>query len=271
MRVPRPAARITAASGSSLKSLRGTRIIGGGVCGSLLAAALLLLTGCSVTGGGSAGPRPASDATIVHTPTPASAAATVTAVWVLAPVGLRVHGDHSVSAQTLFTAARGIQLDVLGTATDTDGAWLRVRSHEGTTEGWVKDDPDLVTRRAMTFYSDSANGWSMLYPSDWQAQPGNPTNLSGAGMKLTVQFAADPNSLLPMPGSPGHAVRDEGPIEAYGVTVFFTVYALDKGGFEYDARVRVSPTKVYGFQMTDPSRAADTTLFRQMLDSTVLS
>lgn len=264
---------MTAASGSSsLKRLSGRGIIGARFSGSLLAASLLLASACGLGGGPSANsPGRASDTTILHTPTPSASAAAPASVWVLTPVGLRVHSDHSTSAQTLTTAARGVQLDVLGTATDSDGAWLKVQGHNGTTQGWVKDDPDLVTRRAMTFYSDSADGWSMLYPSDWQAQVGNPATLTGGGQKLTVQFGSDPNALLPIPGGGGHAVRDEGPVEAYGVTVFFTVYALDKGGFEYDARVRVSASRVYGFQMTDPSPSADTTLFRQMLDSTVLS
>jgi Bacterial SH3 domain len=258
---------MTAASGSSLKRLRGR-----GIIGALLGASLLLASGCSV-GGGAAGKPPgrASDATIVRTPTPTASTAAPAAVWVLTPVGLRIHSDHDTGSQTLTTAARGVQLDVLGAATAGDGAWLRVRGHQGTTEGWVRDDPDLVTRRAMTFYSDSANGWSMLFPADWQAQTGNPATFTGGSQKLTVQFAADSASLLPVPGGPGHAVRDEGPVEAYGVTVFFTVYQLDKGGFEYDVHVRVSPSKVYGFQMADAASAADTSLFRQMLDSTVLS
>ncbi len=192
-------------------------------------------------------------------------------MWVLAPVGLRVHTDHATTSQTLAMASRGTQLDVLGSSTASDGAWLRVRGHEGATEGWVKDDPDLVTRRAMQFYSASVDGWSMLYPAGWQAQPGNPATLSGDGLKLTVQFASDPAALLAMPGSPGHAVRDEGPVEAYGVTVFLTVFALDSGGFEYAVRVRVSPNKVYQFRMADPGKTADTLLFRQMLDSSVLS
>lgn len=188
----------------------------------------------------------------------------------LTPVGLRVHADHSTTSTTLTTAARGVQLDVLGAATDSDGPWLRVRGHEGSTEGWVKDDPDLLTRREMTFFSASVDGWSMLYPAGWQAQAGNPATFTGDGLKLTVQFGSDPNALLAIPGAPGHPLRDEGPVEAYGVTVYYTIYQLDKGGFEYDVRVRVSPSKVYGFQMTDPATKADATLFRQMLDSTVL-
>jgi hypothetical protein len=254
---------MTAASGSSLKRLRGRGIISG-----VFTATLLLLAGCS---SGSPPSGRASDATVLHTPTPTATPALATAVWVLAPVGLRVHTDHATTSQTLVTASRGAQLDVIGAATDTDGAWLRVRGHESGTEGWVKDDPDLVTRRSMQFYSASVDGWSMLYPSGWQSQPGNPTTLSGDGLKLTVQFASDPATLLAIPGSSGHAVRDEGPVEAYGVTVFFTVFALDGGAFEYAVRVRVSPSKVYQFRMTDPGKTADTLLFRQMLDSTVLS
>ncbi len=263
MRVPRPAARMTAASGSSLNRPSGTRIIGG-----LLAASLLLLAGC--TSATHTGGR-ASDANILNTPAPTPTSTAPAAVWVLTPVGLRLHSDHATTAQTVATAARGTQLDVLGAGSGADGAWLRVRGHEGTAEGWVKDDPDLVTRTQMQFYSASVDGWSMLYPAAWQAQPGNPAVLTGSGQKLTVQFAGDPGGLLAAPATAGHPVRDEGPVEAYGVTVFFTVYALDKGGFEYDARVRVSPSKVYGFQMTDAGPAASTVLFRQMLDSTVLA
>lgn len=254
---------MTAASGSSLKRLRGR-----GIISAAFTASVLLVAGCT---GGSPPSGRASDATILHTPNPTPTPALATSVWVLAPVGLRVHADHATTSQTLAMAARGTQLDVLGAATGSDGAWLHVHGHDGATDGWVKDDPDLVTRRPMQFYSASVDGWSMLYPAAWQSQPGNPATLTGDGIKLTVQFASDPATLLPMPGSAGHPVRDEGPVEAYGVTVFFTVFALDAGGFEYSVRVRVSPNKVYQFRMTDPGKTADTLLFRQMLDSSVLS
>lgn len=225
----------------------------------------LLLAGCSFGERGST-PQASGPAVIVTVRSTASSTPPAASAWVLAPVGLNLRAEPSATSARLATIGRGVQLDVLG----AQAGWLRVRPHDRATEGWVVDDPTLVSRRAMTVYSASVEGWSILYPATWKVQPGSPTTFSGDGATLTVQFASDPKDLAGQPGSPGTAVRDEGPLEVYGITTFLTVYRLDAGGWEYDDRARISPSRVVQFRYRDPSSQADTTLFKQLLSSVAL-
>ena len=225
-----------------------------------------LLAGCGL-GGGQAS-HTATSATIVLTPTPSATPALSSAVWVLSPVGLNMRAEPSASSTRIATLARGVQLDVLGSTTSSGQAWLHVRGHGGSgADGWVLDDPDLVIHRAVNLHFDSAAGWSMLFPADWQLQTGTPTAFSGQGQTLQVWGSPQTQGLPDSPGSPGKELRDEGPVVVHSTTTFLTVYQLDAGGFEFDDRVKVADNRYFQFRFRQAGPTPDTSLFKQLLAS----
>ncbi len=259
---------MTAASGWSLKRARSERIIRIAPLAALVA---LGLAACSLGGGGGTGQHTASSATVVLTPTPLPSAEAAT-VWVLTPVGLNLRAAPTATSDRLAILARGAQLDVLGSQSAGGQAWLHVRGHNGGgIDGWVLDDPALVIHRAVNLHFDSVNGWSMLFPADWQLTTGTPTAFGSGGQLLQVWWAADVKTLPTPPASPGKEVRDEGPVDVYGRTTFLTVYRLDAGGFEYDDTFKVSdnPARAFEFRFRDPGAAGDTSLFKQLLTGVV--
>ena len=240
----------------------GSRIIRFALLGALLA---VPLAGCAL-GGGSAS-HTATSATIVLTPTP-SATPAATSAWVLSPVGLNMRAEPSATSARIATLARGVQLDVLGSTMASGQSWLHVRGHDGGgADGWVLDDPDLVIHRAVNLHFDSAAGWSMLFPADWQLKIGPPAEFDGQGQTLQVWSSAQVQGLPDSPASPGKELRDEGPVVVYSTTTFLTVYQLDAGGFEFDDRVKVADNRYFQFRFRQAGPTADTSLFKQLLAS----
>ncbi|HEX6548180.1 MAG TPA: SH3 domain-containing protein [Candidatus Dormibacteraeota bacterium] len=216
----------------------------------------------------------ASGATIiVKTPVPTPSASGSGSVWVLAPVGLNLRAQPSATSARVATAARGIQLDVLGSQSSGGQNWLRIRAHDAGTEGWVLDQPDLVIHRAVSAHFDSGGGWSILFPADWTLNAGTPTTFVGSGQTLLVQAAPQASALPTSPGAAGKDLRDEGPVDVYGATTFLTVYQLNAGGFEYDDVAKFgdpanpSSQRAILFRFHDSASAPDTALFKQLLAS----
>lgn len=239
--------------------------------GALLAAAMV--AGCSLGGGGSAAHTASTSRTIVLTPTPTSSGGLPASVWVLTPVGLNMRAAPTATAERLAIVARGAQLDVLGSQSSGGQTWLHVRGHNSSgSDGWILDEPTLVIHRAVNPHFDSVNGWSLLFPAEWQLGTGTPTQFSGTGQLLQVWWGTDAKSLPAAPGSPGKEVRDEGPVDVDGRTTFLTVYQLDSGGYEYDDLVKVAdnPVRVFEFRFRDSS-GGDTSLFKQLLAGVVFT
>lgn len=208
------------------------------------------------------------------TPTPSASGAQGGSAWVLTPVGLNLRAAPTATAERLAILARGAQLDVLGSQSSGGQAWLHVRGHNGSgTDGWVLDDPTLVIHRAVNPHFDSVNGWSILFPAEWQLTTGSPTQFAGTGQLLQVWWSNDAKTLPTPPGSPGKEQRDEGPVDVDGRTTFLTVYQLDSGGFEYDDLVHVSdnPTRVFEFRFREAGPTGDTSLFKQLLAGVVFT
>ncbi len=262
---------MTAASGWSLNRAGGSRIIRFASLAALLAAAMV--AGCTLGGGGSAAHTASTSRTVVLTPTPAPSGPSGS-VWVLTPVGLNMRAAPTATAERLAILARGAQLDVLGSQSSGGQSWLHVRGHNASgSDGWDLDDPTLVIHRAVNPHFDSVNGWSILFPAEWQLGTGTPTQFSGSGQLLQVWWSGDPKTLPAPPGTAGKEVRDEGPVDVDGRTTFLTVYQLDSGGYEYDDLVKVSdnPTRAFEFRFRDAGGSGDTSLFKQLLAGVVFT
>lgn len=243
---------------------------------SLVAGLLLSLAAC---GGGSGSRPPASSS---RQPSPAlSAAATASssapkAVWVLTPLGLNVHSDASTSAPVVTVAAESAELDVSETRTAGDQTWLHVKTSGGS-EGWILNDPTLVTATPVYAHIDTTLGYRILFPQTWTVTAGNPTAIASPpadpeGATLTIQEAPDPSKLSQTPTSAGKELRTESPIEVYGKTTFMTVYQLDKGGFEFAVKVQWAADRSYLFDYRQTARAQpDTALFKQLLISVAIA
>jgi Bacterial SH3 domain len=233
---------------------------------------LLLGAGCTINPTSSGGA--ASSGRIVVTEVPKSGVSN-NAVWVVSPVGLNIHSSADVNAARVTTVAQGVRLDITEKSTVGPDTWLHVKSEGGNAEGWVVDRPDLVIHRQVSQHVEPS-GWSILFPSEWSPVSGNPATFTGSsgptGGSMLVQTADDPAKLMATPVSPGHELRQESPIEVYGRTTYLTVFKLDAGGFEFDARVQFPKTKVaYLFNFKQPTGTdADTSLFKQLLASAIV-
>jgi hypothetical protein len=265
---------MTAASGCSLlKGSRGPRIIGVAIRILGLAGVAALLLACS---SGKQGNTASGATVIVKTPPPSASPSGGGSVWVLAPVGLNLRSEPSASSARVATAARGVQLDVLGSQASGGQTWLHVRSHEAGTEGWVLDQPDLLIHRAVNLHFDSTDGWSILFPAEWTLSAGNPATFTGTGESLLVQVAPQAAGLPASPGAAGRDLRDEGPVDVYGATTFLTVYELNGGGFEYDDVAKFAggtnqpAARAILFRFHESAAGADTSLFKQLLASVVV-
>jgi hypothetical protein len=196
-------------------------------------------------------------------------------VWVLTPLGLNVRQDADLQAPRMATLAQGADLDVVESSKAGGQTWLHIRSQSGRIDGWVLDSPQLVIHRAVAQHLNT--GWSILFPEKWNFKEGNPATFTSPpsdpdGGLLTIQTADDTTKLLSTPLTSGKEVRSEAPIEVYGKTTFITIYQLDSGGFEFATVVKSDSKKTFLFDFKQSARAeADTTLFRQLLESVILT
>jgi hypothetical protein len=200
-----------------------------------------------------------------------------TAVYVLAPLGLNIHSAPDSSAPKITTIGQSARLDVTETNKVGSEIWLHVTSQSGQFAGWVLDRPDLVTHQRVSLHVESGAGWSILFPADWSPTSGNPATFTGApgdtlGSSMLIQTAPDPAQLLATPTTAGKELRQESPIEVYGLTTFLTIYRLDSGGYEYDVKAQFPKSKVaylFDYKQTR-AKDANTTMFKQLLDSVIV-
>ncbi len=199
-------------------------------------------------------------------------------VWVLTPLGLNVRADASTSAAKLATVAQGAELSVKDSRMVDSETWLSVHSATAGVDGWVLDRADLVIHLAVSLHIDAALGYSLVFPKTWDLKEGNPTVVTGPptdpdGGQLLVQEAKDPSQLQSVPTTPGRELRQEGPLEVYGVTTFATIYKLDTGGFEFATQVRwtgsppgsVTPRAYLLLYRQSARSEPDTSLYKQLL------
>jgi len=277
MRVPRPAARMTAESGVSLKRVpRGVNgIIRGSVSRFGAGALALLLAGCLSPG--SSHPAPAASTPRTSGGATPSAAPTLqsASVWVLNPVGVNIRAQPDTAAQRVTTLTQGAKLDVQEQRQVAGATWLHVKSASGQIDGWVLDRADLVIHFDVSQHFEGA-GWSILFPTAWTLQTGNPTTFTAPasdtlGSSLLVQMAASTDKLLATPTAAGQEVRQESPIEVYGKTTYLTVYKLASGAWEFAVKVQYDAQRSFLFDYKQSARPdADTSLFKQLLTSVIV-
>ena len=244
--------------------------------GALTALTVAAGAGCADTS--LSGPNsPASPArlhpTLIPTPNQSNA------VWVVAPLGLNVHNQPDLNSDKVATISPGNELLVTGSRKQGSQSWLHVKTQSGSTQGWIVDQPDLVSHREVKQQSDAQDGYSILYPAGWTLQDGNPATFTAppgdphAG-KLVVQVADDVSKLPPVPlngGKESSQNESTQPIEVYGVTAFISVYQGTDGSWEFLVEKKIG-SKVYLFDFQQPGRAQpDQTQFQQLLASVIVT
>ena len=234
--------------------------------------ALLALAGCSF---GSASPKPAA-----HSPSPGravspspSAAAAASAYWVLATLGLRLHQAPDPSSTVVTVIRPGAQLDVTEARTVGTTAWVHVHAHaDSSLDGWVVNDPLLVTDIPMQQHDDASLGYSLLFPTAWTYSSGGPSqgffSSADGKQKLTVEVADSLAHLPPEPTATGKADHEEGPLDVYGKSPVLTYYKLDAGGWELFLSFLWANGRAFGFVFREPQ--ADSSLLKQILASAII-
>jgi len=237
------------------------------------AAALLaaLLAGACGFGGTPAprpSPTPSPSPTVTASPTPAAAAS----YWVLATLGLRVHQAPDPAAAVVTVVRPGAQLDV-SAAQDVNGThWLHVHAHGSPDiDGWVINDPTLLTSMPMQQHDDPGLGYSLLFPTGWTYTAGDRIGVfssADGSQKLTVETAAALDQLPPTPTAPGQLDHQEGPLDVYGQSPLLSYYRLDGGGWELDLGFLWSAGRAYGFVFR--TATADATILKVILNSVII-
>jgi hypothetical protein len=222
----------------------------------------VLLTGCAL-GGGTA---PGQGATTQSRQSPPAEQGSV---WILPPVGLNVHSKASDSSSKVTTLGQGAQIRIVGSQQAGGKTWIHVKSSDANVDGWIVDDPQYVIHREVANHSEP-NAVSMLYPSSWSVQAGNPATFQAPagdqdGGTLVVQYTDDPAKLPAIPSSPGTSVRQEA-IEIGGIPTSIYVYRTNGGGYEYAVQRKLGKL-AYFFDLKQSKSQADTKLFKQLLAS----
>jgi hypothetical protein len=223
---------------------------------------------------GTSAPKPAA-----HTPFPrasasASPAATVaTSYWVLATLGLRLHQAPDPGSTAVTVIRPGAQLDVTEARSVNGTPWVHVHAHaQPDLDGWVVNDPLLVTANPMQQHDDAGLSYSLLFPIAWTYTSGGPaqsffTSADGK-QKLTVEVADTLAHLPPEPTAAGKADHEEGPLDVYGKSPVLTYYKLDAGGWELFLSFLWAPGRAFGFVYRQPQ--PDSTLLKQILGSVII-
>lgn len=237
-----------------------------------LTGAALLFTACGLGGGGSQAPRPSPhpSPTLAPSPSPSGPAS----IWVIPPVGLRLHASPDRSADTAAVIRQGAQLDVTETRAVGTETWLHAHAHgSADIDGWALHDPMLVTDIPMQQHVDSPLGYSILFPQSWTFATTSPTIQTYTGtadLSLLVQTASDLSKLPAVPSAAGKSEREKGPIDVFGKSPVITFYHLDAGRYELATSLEWAPGRAYQFVFRQPG-AADSPLFEQMLESLIFN
>jgi hypothetical protein len=222
----------------------------------------VLLTGCGL--GGGVAPGQGASTSSRQTP-PAEQGS----VWILPPVGLNVRSKPSDSSSKVTTLGQGAQVRIAGSQQAGGKTWIHVKSSDGNVDGWLADDPQYVIHREVANHSEP-DAYSMLYPSSWSVQAGNPATFQAPsgdqdGGTLLVQYTDDATKLPAIPTAAGTAVRQEG-IEISGIPTSIYVYRTNAGGYEYAVQRKLGKL-AYFFDLKQSKSQADTKLFKQLLAS----
>ena len=242
-----------------------------------LTGAALLLAACGLGGGGGQTPKPSphpsphSSPTVGSSPSPSGPAS----IWVIPPVGLRLHASPDRSADTAAVIRQGAQLDVTETRPVGSETWLHAHAHGSPDiDGWALNDPLLVTDIPMQQHVDSSLGYSLLFPANWTyvaVGTAQSQFTSADGKQKLLLSTADTVAHLPAaPSTTGKADHEEGPVDVYGKSPVITYYHLDSGRYELATSLEWVPGRAYQFVFRQQS-AADSPLFEQMLESLIFT
>jgi hypothetical protein len=237
-------------------------------------AALLVVLALGACGFGSSPPKPpAHSPSPSASPSPSPSAAAASSYWVLATLGLRLHQSPDTASTVVTVLRPGAQLDVTESRTVGGVAWLHVHAHsQADLDGWVVNDPQLVTAIPMQQHDDASLGYSLLFPAAWTYTSGGPASsffTSADGhQKLTVEVADTLAHLPPEPTAAGKADHEEGPLDVYGKSPVLTYYKLDAGGWELFGSFLWASGRAFGFVFRETQ--ADSSLLKQILASVII-
>jgi Bacterial SH3 domain len=237
-------------------------------------AVLLLVLAVGGCGFGSPAAKPAAHKPSPSArPSPSPSAFAASSYWVLATLGLRLHQAPDTSSTVVTVIRPGAQLDVTESRTAGGFAWLHVHAHaQADLDGWVVNDPLLVTSIPMQPHDDASLGYSLLFPTAWTFSSGGTaqsffTSADGH-QKLTVEAADSLAHLPPEPTAAGKADHEEGPLDVFGKSPILTYYKLDAGGWELFLSFLWANGRAFGFVFREP--AADSSLLKQILASVII-
>ncbi len=234
--------------------------------------AMLAVGACGI--GGTSTPKPAAHKPSPSaSPSPSPPATAAASYWVLATLGLRLHQAPDPSSTVVTVIRPGAQLDATEARTVNGTAWVHVHAHaQSDLDGWVVNDPLLVTDIPMQQHDDASLGYSLLFPTAWTYSSGGPaqsffTSADGR-QKLTVETADSLAHLPPEPTSAGKADHEEGPLDIYGKSPVLTYYKLDAGGWELFLSFLWANGRAFGFVYREAQ--ADSSLLKQILASVII-
>jgi hypothetical protein len=192
---------------------------------------------------------------------------------VLATLGLRLHQSPDTGSTVVTVLRPGAQLDVTETRTVGVTVWLHVHAHaQADLDGWVVNDPLLVTSIPMQQHDDAGLGYSLLFPTAWTYSSGGPASsffTSADGhQKLVVEIADTLAHLPPEPTSAGKPDHEEGPLDVYGKSPVLTYYKLDAGGWELFGSFLWANGRAFGFVYREAQ--PDSSLLKQILASVII-
>ena len=235
-------------------------------------AALLLVAGC-----GFGGPGPAATAVpsprVAIRPSPSASPLAASSYWVLATLGLRLHQAADPASQVVTVVRPGAQLDATEGRDVAGTNWLHVHAHSSPEiDGWVVNDPLLLTTTSMQQHLDTTAGYSVLFPTAWTFVQEGPSQASfvsaDRSQKLVLQTADSLEHLPSVPSVKGGLERQEGPVDIYGKSPLISYYRLDGGGYELTLSLLWAPGRAFQFNLHQP--AADSSLLKQMLASVII-
>lgn len=215
-------------------------------------------------------PTPPPSPHVFITPSPIAPAAS--AYFVLATLGLRLHETPDPASPVVTVLRPAAELDATERRTVAGAQWLHVHAKNSPDlDGWVVNDPLLLTTVPVQQHIDSTSGYSMLVPLDWAFAPESTAVTTFTApdklQRLRVQAADSIEHLDAVPTAPGKAEREEGPIDVYGKSPVITFYRLQGGGYELALRLLWAPGRAFGFVLRQPS--GDSTLMKQILASVI--
>jgi hypothetical protein len=206
-------------------------------------------------------------------PSPSATAKVATAYWVLATLGLRLHQTPDPGSTVVTVLRPGAQLDVTEARGVNGTAWIHVHAHsQADLDGWVVNDPLLVTDIPMQQHDDASLGYTLLFPTAWTYSSGGPAQAfytsADSKQKLIVETADTLAHLPPAPTAAGKADHEEGPLDVFGKSPVLTYYKLDAGGWELFLSFLWATGRAYGFVFRETQ--ADSSLLKQILASVII-